>query len=43
MESPECVYHPDLPENKKIFGNDNLEVCYFYADDSAFLTVILDL
>ena len=22
------MYHPDLPENKKVFGDDNLEVYY---------------
>ena len=26
LKSPECVYHPEFPENKKVFGADNLEV-----------------
>ena len=26
LASPDCVYHPDTPTNKKLFGSENLEV-----------------
>ena len=26
ISSPECIYHPDLPINSRIFGGFNLEV-----------------
>ena len=31
LDSDECVYHPDLPENKKSFGEENLEVYFSYT------------
>ena len=31
LESPECKYHPHLPENAKVFGGVNLEVLNLVA------------
>ena len=30
LDSPDCVYHPDLEVNKKVFADNNLEVTRAY-------------
>ena len=40
LASPDCVYHPDTPNNKEIFGDVNLEVLTII--DCIFISKWLD-